>query len=121
MKVPWKQLTAISEIQCKSKCPDEARIYNFVFKDFLQDSGTSHGSFWEIMKALEDQGVITNRPTKCGSYFFLSKFLHEPSDNNSNTINITPAVSLPSNTPVCLNYDKDVSLLNEGFDSLYVF
>ena len=49
-------------MQCKSKCPDEARIYNFVFKDFLQDSGTSHGSFWERMKALEDQGVIIIDP-----------------------------------------------------------
>ena len=41
--------------------------------------------------------------------------MHEPSDSNSNTINTTPTVSLPSNTPaVCTNYDKDVSLVSEG-------
>ena len=111
---------AISEIRSKSKRPDEARIYNFV-KDFLDDSGVSNGFFWERMKTLEDQGVIINRPTKCGSSFFLSKSLHEPSDSNSNTINTTPTVSLPSNTPVCPNYDKDVSLLSEGIDSLEQF
>ena len=104
---------AISEIRGKSKCSDEARIYNFV-NDFLDDSGISDGSFWERMKTLEDQGVIINRSTKCGSSFFLSKSLHEPSDSNSNTINTTPTVSLPSNTTVCPNYDKDVSLLSEG-------
>ena len=111
---------AISEIRGKSKRPDKARIYNFV-KDFLDDSGVYDGSFWERMKTLEDQGVIINRPTKCGSSFFLSKSLHEPSDSNSNTINTTPTVSLPSNTPVCPNYDKDVSLLSEGIDSLEQF
>ena len=73
------------------------------------------------MKTLEDQGVTINRSTKCGSSFFLSKSLHEPSDSNSNTINTTPTVSLPSNTPVCPNYDKDVSLLSEGIDSLEQF
>ena len=52
------------------------------------------------MKTLEDQGVITNRPTKCGSSLFLSKSLHEPSDSNSNTINTTSTVSLPRNAPV---------------------
>ena len=40
--------------------------------------------------------------------------MHEPSDSNSNTINTTPTVSLPSNTPVRTNYDKDVSLVSEG-------
>ena len=79
--------------------PDEARIYNFV-KDFLDNSGVSDGSFREKMKTLEDQGVIINRPTKCGSSFFLSKSLHEPSDSNSNSINTTPTVFLPRNTPV---------------------
>ena len=59
---------AISEIRGKSKRPDEARIYNFV-NDFLDDSGVSDGSFWERMKTLVDQGVIINRPTKCGSSF----------------------------------------------------
>ena len=82
---------AISEIRGKSKRPDEARIYNFVnyFLDKeLSDSGVSDSSFWERMKPLEDQGYVINRPTKCGSSpFFLSKSLHEPSDNNSNTIN----------------------------------
>ena len=92
---------AISEILGKSKRPDEARIYNFVFKDFLQDSGTSDGSFWERMKALEDQGVTINRPTRCDSSFFLSKSLYGPTDNNSNTINAIPTVSLQNNTPVC--------------------
>ena len=51
----------------------------------------------------------------------MSKSLHEPSDDNSNTINTTPTVFLPSNTPVCPNYDKDVSLLIEGIDSLEQF
>ena len=78
-------------------------------------------SFWERMKTLEDQGVIINRPTKCGSYLFLSKSLHEATDNNSNTINTTPTVSLPSNIPVCPNYDTDISLLSEGIDSLEQF
>ena len=111
---------AISEIQDKSKRPDEARIYNFV-KKFLNNSGVSDGSFWERIKTLENQGVIINRPTKCESSFFLSKSLHEPSDNNSNTISTTPTVSLPSNTPVCPNYDKNVYLLSEGIDSLEQF
>ena len=100
---------AISEIHGKSKRPDEARTHNFV-KDFLDDSGVSDGSFWERMEILEDQGVTINRSTKCRSSFFLSKSLHEPSDYNSNTINTTPTVFLPSNTHVCPNYDKDVSL-----------
>ena len=108
----------ISEIRDKLKRPDEARIYNFV-KDFLDDGGVSDGSFWERMKTLEEQGVIINRPTKWESSFFLSKSLHEPSDNNSNTINTTPAVSLPSNKPVCPNYDKDDSLLSEGIVSFF--
>ena len=110
---------AITEIRGKSERPNEARIYNFV-KDFLDDSGVSDVSFWERMKTLEDQGVI-NRPTKCRSSFFLSNSLHEPSDSNSNTIDTTPTVSLPSNTPVCLTYDEDVSLLSEGIDSLEQF
>ena len=63
---------AICEIWGKSKRPDEARIYDFV-KDFLDDSDVSDGSFWERIKTLEDQGVVKNRSTKCGSSFFLSK------------------------------------------------
>ena len=47
--------------------------------------------------------------------------MHEPTDNNSNTINTTTTVFLPSNTPVCPNYGKDVSLLREGIDSLEQF
>ena len=54
-------------------------------------------------------------------FFLLAKSLHESSDSNSNTINTTPKVFLPSNTPVCLNYDKDVSLLSKGIDSLEQF
>ena len=73
------------------------------------------------MRILENQGVIINRTTKSESSFSLSKSLHEPSDNSSNTINTTPTVSLASNTPVCLNYDKDVSLMSEGVDSLEQF
>ena len=65
---------AISEIRGKPKRPDETRIYNFI-KNFLDDSGVSAGSFWERMKTFEDQGVIINRPTKCGSSFFLPKSL----------------------------------------------
>ena len=107
---------AISEIRGKSKPPDEARIYNFV-KDFIDDSGVSDGFIRESMKTLEDQGVIINRPTKCASSFFLLKSLHEPTDN-SNTINTTPTISLPSNTCMCRNYDTDISLLSEGIDSL---
>ena len=108
---------AISEIREKSKGPDEARTYNFG-KDFLDDSGVSDGSLWEIMKTLEGQGVIIVRPTKYGSYFFLSISLHEPCNNTSNSINTTPTVSLPSNTLVCPKFNKDVSLLSEGIDSL---
>ena len=111
---------AISEIRGKSKRPDEAKIYNSV-KDFLDHRGVSNGSFWEKVKLLENQGIIINRPTACGSSFFLSKSLHEPSDGNSNTISTTPTISLPSNTPVYLNYNKDVSLVSEGIDSLEQF
>ena len=107
---------AISEIRGKSKRPDKTRNYNFL-KDVLDDSGVSDDSFWEKVKTLEEQGIITNRPTKCGSSFFLSKSLHKPTDNNSNTINITPTVSLPSNTPMCPNFDTDISLLSEGINS----
>ena len=53
--------------------------------------------------------------------FFLSKSFHESSDSNSNTINTTPTISFPSHTPVCPNYNKDVSLLSEGIDSLEQF
>ena len=91
---------AISEIQGKSKHPDETRIYNFV-NDFLEDSNVSDGSFWERMKILEDQGVILNKPNKCGSSFFLPS-LHKPSDSNSNTINTTPA-SFPPKQYTCLS------------------
>ena len=69
------------------------------------------------MKTLEDQGILINRPTKCVSSFLCSKSLHESSDNNSNTINTTSTVSLPSNVPVCPNYAKDASLLREESDS----
>ena len=47
--------------------------------------------------------------------------MHDLIDNNSNLINTTPTVSLPSNTPVCPNYDTDVSLLSEVIDSLEQF
>ena len=47
----------------------------------------------------------------------MCKSLHEPTDNNSNTINTTPTVSLP-NTPVCQNYDAYIFLLSEGIGSL---
>ena len=108
------------EIPAKSIRPDEARIYNFD-KDFLNDGGAFDGFFWETMTILEDLGVIINRPTKCRSSFFLSKLLPESTDNNSNTINTTPTVSLPSNTPVRQNYDTDISLLRERIDSLEQF
>ena len=111
---------AISEIRGNSKHTDKARIYNFV-KDFLDDGGVSNGSFWERMKTLEDQEVIINKPTKCGSSFFLSNSLHEPCDSDSNTINTTPKVFLPCNTPTYPNYDKDFSLLSEGIDSFEQF
>ena len=54
-------------------------------------------------------------------FFSFVKSLHEPSDSNPNTINTTPTASLPSNTAVCSNYYKDVSLLSEGTDSLEQF
>ena len=111
---------AITEIRGKSKRPDKAKIYNSV-KDFLDHRGVSNGSFWEKVKTLEDQGIIINRPTACGSSFFLSKSLHEPSDGSSNTISTTPTISLPSITPVYLNYNKDVSLVSGGIDSLEQF
>ena len=113
-------LRAISVIWGKLERPVEARIYNFV-KDFLDNSGVFDGSFWEKMKTLEDQGVIINRPIKCESSFLCSRSLHELSDNNSNTINTTSTVSLPSNTPVYPNYDKDSFLLREGINSLEQF
>ena len=73
------------------------------------------------MKTLDEQGAIITRPTKQESSFFLSKSLHEPTDNNSNLTNTAPAVSLPSNTPACPNYDTDISLLSEVIDSLEQF
>ena len=48
----------------------------------------------------------------------MCKSLHEPTDNNSNTINTTPKVSLPSNTPVCPNYDAYIFLLSKGIGLL---
>ena len=104
---------AKSEIRGKSKCPDEARIYNLV-KDFVDESILA-------VKTLEDRGVIINKPIKWGISFLLSKSLREPTDNDSNTINITPTISLPSNTPECPNDDTDISLLSEGIDSLEQF
>ena len=109
---------AISEIQGKSKRPDECRIYNFV-NNFLDDSDVADGSFWERMKGLENQRVTINR--QFFHFYQMCMSLHEPTDNNSNTINTTPAVSLPSNTPVYSNYCTYISLLSEGMDSLEQF
>ena len=78
--------------------------------------GVSDGSFWEIMKTLEDQGAIIHRPTKQGSSSFSSKSLRETTDNNSNLI--STSVSLSNNTPVYPNFDSDIFLLSEGIDSL---
>ena len=78
--------------------------------------GVSDGSFWEIMKTLEDQGAIIYRPTKQGSSSFSSKSLRETTDNNSNLI--STSVSLSNNTPVYPNFDSDIFLLSEGIDSL---
>ena len=97
----------ISEIRGITNRPYEARICN-IDKDFLDDRGVSDDSFWERMKKLQDQGKS----------FFLSKALYEPTGNNSNTIHTIPTASLPTNTPVCPNYDKDIFLLSEGIDSL---
>ena len=38
-----------------------------------------------------------------GSFYKMCKSLHKPTDNNSNTINITPTESLPGNTTVTPN------------------
>ena len=51
----------------------------------------------------------------------MCKSLHEPTDNNSNTINTTPTISLPNNTPVCQNYDAYIVLLSQGIGSLEQF
>ena len=48
----------------------------------------------------------------------MCKSLHYPTDNHSNTINTTPTVSIPNNTPVCQNYDVYILLLSEGIGSL---
>ena len=66
----------------------------------------------ERIKAIEDQGVIINRQ------FLQRRSLHEPTDNNSNTINTTPTVSFPNNTPVSQNYGAYIFLLSEGIGSL---
>ena len=66
---------------------------------------------WERMKAFEDQEVIINR--QFFHFYQMCKSLHRPTDNNSNTINTIPTVSLPSNTHVCPNYNKYISLLSE--------
>ena len=79
---------------------------------------------WKLWKNENNWGqqrAITDKPSKRRSFFFLSKPFHESIDNNSNTINTTPIGSLPSNTPVCPDYDTDTSLLSEGIDSLEQF
>ena len=48
----------------------------------------------------------------------MCKSLHEPTDNNSNTINTTPTVSFPNNAPVSQNYGAYIFLLSEGIGSL---
>ena len=48
----------------------------------------------------------------------MCKSLHESTDNNSNTINTIPTVSLSDNTPVCQNCDAYTFLLSEGIGSL---
>ena len=73
------------------------------------------------MKLLEDQGVIINKPTKCGSSFIFSKSLHEPPDNDLNTINTTTTVYFPSNTQAYPNCDIDISSLSEEISSLKKF
>ena len=87
-------------------------------KEVFDESGLSDVSFWEIMKSLEDQGVIINRPTKCASSFFLPKSFYQWNDNNSNAINTTPTVSFPSNTAVYPNCNTDISSLREEIDYL---
>ena len=89
-------------------------------KNVVDDSGVFNSSFWERTKTLEDQGAVIRRPLKRGSCF-LSKSLLESTDNNSNTVNTTLTVFFPCNTPLCPNFDIDVSLLNEEIDSLEIF
>ena len=48
----------------------------------------------------------------------MCKSLHEPTDNNSNTINTIPTVFLPSNTPVCPNCNAYIFFLSEEIGSL---
>ena len=48
----------------------------------------------------------------------MCKSLHEPTDNNSNTINTTPSVSLPNNTPVVKTTMHIFFILSEGIGSL---
>ena len=48
----------------------------------------------------------------------MCKPLHKPTDNNSNTINTTLTVSLPSNKPVCPNYYAYIFLLIKRIGSL---
>ena len=54
-------------------------------------------------------------------FFLFLKILALPTDSRSNTINTTSTVSLPNNTPVFPNCDKDDSLLSEAIDSLAQF
>ena len=92
---------------------DKVRIYNFT-NDFLDDSGVSDGSFWEKIKTLEDQAAITNRLSKRRNFFFLSKSMHEPTDNNSNTISATSTV--PSQTiQLCVQTTTQIFLC-EGYE-----
>ena len=44
--------------------------------------------------------------------------MHEQTGNSSNTISTISTVSLPSNRPVCRNYDAYIILLSEGIGSL---
>ena len=70
------------------------------------------------MKTLEDQGAITNRPTKQRSSFFLLKSLYEATDNNSNTVKTSAPLQYPFKEHTFVpNSDPNISLLGEGIDS----
>ena len=64
MKLLWKQLTLLfleQYLRYGANQNDQMKPEFIFVENHLDDSDVSDGSFWERMKAIEDQGVIINR------------------------------------------------------------
>ena len=65
-------IKAIIALHKNNKCPDEARINNFI-DTLVEGCEVSDGSFQERMKYLEEIGQISNKLSKHGNSFYVAE------------------------------------------------